>query len=204
MTREIRTGFCEIPFTRLEHITCRLFTGRRLIENLSLIGFHNTKRNDGKNTGKAVHFYMDDYKFECVWNRPERYLRKLSQYRFVLTPDFSLYTNMPLAMQIWNVFRGQWCGAFWQANGLTVVPSVGWGDERSFAFCFDGIEKGATVAVSTLGAKKHKDAYLRGFEAMLERTRPERVICYSEPFPEMKGRVIPTPYLRGNGGGADG
>ena len=117
MTREIRTGFCEIPFTRLEHITCRLFTGRRLIENLSLIGFHNTKRNDGKNTGKAVHFYMDDYKFECVWNQPERYLRKLSQYRFVLTPDFSLYTNMPLAMQIWNVFRGQWCGAFWQANG---------------------------------------------------------------------------------------
>lgn len=68
--------------------------------SLLLIGFHNTKIHDAQNADKAVHFYIDDYKFECIWNRPERYLRRLSQYRFVLTPDFSLYTNMPLAMQI--------------------------------------------------------------------------------------------------------
>jgi len=48
---------------------------------------------------KGVHFYIDDYQFERVWNDPHGYVQRLSEFDCVLTPDFSLYTEMPLAMR---------------------------------------------------------------------------------------------------------
>lgn len=52
------------------------------------IGF-NYVLSDDDPTGKAVHFFVDDYQFERVWNDPERYVEKLKQYVCVATPDFS-------------------------------------------------------------------------------------------------------------------
>lgn len=42
------------------------------------------------------------------------------------------------------------------------------------------------VAVSTLGAKRYKDLYLPGFIQMVKHIAPEKVVCYSKPFPEME------------------
>ena len=36
-----------------------------------------------------------------------------------------------------------------------MTPSVNWGDESTFDFCFEGIEKGSVVAVSTCMASEH-------------------------------------------------
>lgn len=47
---------------------------------------------------KAVHFFLDDYQFFRVWNRPRDYINTLSQFACVLSPDFSLYTDFPVAM----------------------------------------------------------------------------------------------------------
>lgn len=54
---------------------------------------------------KGVHFYLDDYQFERIWQRPEYYIDKLKQFDCVLTPDFSLYLDMPVAMMVWMVAR---------------------------------------------------------------------------------------------------
>ncbi len=155
------------------------------LHDLQLIGYHNTKAKDSANKEKTVHFFLDDVKFESVWNHPQRSLERLRQYKQVLSPDFSLYTNMPLAVQVYQVFRQAWMGAYWQQKGLAVIPTVTWGDARSYDFCFDGIEQGSVVAVSTLGAKRYKDLYLPGFLELLKRIRPEKVLCYAKPFPEM-------------------
>lgn len=83
-----------------------------------------------------------------------------------------------------------------QSEGLTVIPAVGWSTEDSFEFCFDGIEKGSVVAVSTLGVRRVKDAFMLGFRELCQRLEPEAVICYCEPFAEMRqlARVIAMPY----------
>lgn len=164
--------------------------------SISLLGFQNTRSHDSKNRDKSIHFFMDDNKFQCVWNNPERYIKKLSQYKYVMSPDFSMYTNMPLPSQIWNVFRRRWCSAYWQSNGLTVIPSVTWSDERSFDFCFDGIEKGSILSVSTIGSRKQKKVYLKGFIEMCRRLEPEKVLCYYKPFDEMLNvaEIITLPY----------
>ena len=43
-----------------------------------LIGFNYAKSSKEKNVG--IHFYVDDYQFERVWNAPEKYIDILSEY----------------------------------------------------------------------------------------------------------------------------
>lgn len=132
----------------------------------------------------AVHFFLDDARFECVWNRPNQALKTLSQYDFVLTPDFSLYHNMPLAYQLWNTYRSRWCGAFWQQYGLQVIPTVSWSSAESYAFCFQGLPTRSQVAVSTVGVDLDKPLerylFIAGFEEMVCKLEPSIVLCYGQ------------------------
>lgn len=91
---------------------------------------------------------MDDERFEPVWNTPEKGLSHVKGMGVAHTPDFSVYPEMPLSLQLFNVYRNRWCGAFWQLRGVRVIPSVGWSDESSHSFCFLGVEQGSPVAVS--------------------------------------------------------
>ena len=87
---------------------------------------------------KGVHFFIDDYRFNRLWTAPDRYLDMLRQFQCVMTPDFSLYTDFPKAVQIYNHYRKHWVGAYLQENGIPVIPTIGWSDESSFEWCFDG------------------------------------------------------------------
>ena len=171
-------------------------------DDLLLIGFDKTHVQDEKHLGRMVHFFLYDYRFERVWKNPDADLERLSRYRAVLSPDFSMYLGMAPVMQLYNVFRNRWCGAYWASKGMRVIPTVNWGDESTFDFCFAGIEKGSTVAVSTYMASEHgnrqdqKDWFLPGYNEMLRRIEPERIICYNTPFPEMEGNIIPVDYER--------
>jgi len=53
-----------------------------------------------KDFDQWVHFYMHDRKFECIWNNPKNYLQNLKKFQGVITPDFSLYRELPMSMQI--------------------------------------------------------------------------------------------------------
>lgn len=59
-----------------------------------------------------AHFYYDDYKFIEAWRNPDKYIDKLKQFKAVISPDFSLYTDFPRALQILSCYRRQWCGAY--------------------------------------------------------------------------------------------
>jgi hypothetical protein len=161
--------------------------------------FSNTKYDDVKNNRKTIHFFMHDYRFDYVYSNANIAVDKLRQYYCLLTPDFSLYTDMPLALQINNTFKNRWCGAYWQSLGLKVIPTISWSDKRSFDFCFDGIEKGSIVAVSTHGNKRAKEEFMRGYNKMLEEINPSAIICHGKCFPEMKGKIIAFPYNRNEG-----
>lgn len=138
---------------------------------------------------KIVHFFLDDYQFERVWNDPDRYLPVLNKFKAVLAPDFSMYTDFPLPVQLFNQYRRQWCGAYWQENGITVIPTVCWSTEDSFSWCFDGIPKRSLVCISTVGgfhSKAVKEAWLKGYEKCLEVLEPSEILLFGKQFPEVK------------------
>lgn len=147
-------------------------------------------RTDRPMAGGAVHFFLDDGRFEPVWKTPEKGLSYVRGVGVALTPDFSLHPEMPLALQLFNVYRNRWCGAFWRSRGVRVIPSVGWSDAGSYPFCFLGVEPGSAVAVSTVGlgdprgtrgATEDERALFRsGFAEMIRRLRPRLVLLYGE------------------------
>lgn len=168
------------------------------LKELTLIGYDQIKPGDRVNVSSFVRFFLDDYKFEVIWNNPEPRLKKLSQYKGVLSPQFSAYYTMPFSIQSYQTFRSRWCGASLQSKGLTVIPTIYWGKPQSYWYCFDGIEKGCVVAVSTIGVGKEKDFFLQGYGEMLRRIKPEAIICYGAAFPEMQGKVIEVSYAESN------
>ena len=80
------------------------------------------------------------------------------------------------------------------SNQALVVPAISWSTPISYDFCFDGVEKGSTVAVGMIGCKGNKTGFMRGYNEMLNRIQPDKIICYGTPFPEMQGDIIVVNY----------
>lgn len=164
-------------------------------KEIQLLACSDTRSHENaENRRKGVHFFVDDYRFEGVYRAPDRSLPRFSQYAFLCTPDFSTYADMSIWRQIESVGKNRWLGAYWQSKGKIVIPTISWGDARSFSFCFDGVEQGTVVAIGMIGCKREKHRFLRGYDAMLESIRPTKIICFGEPFPEMRGDLIPINY----------
>lgn len=151
-----------------------------------LVPYRQRIRTDLDISTGAVHFFLDDYRFEPVWTKPMDTFSVVSKIGAALSPDFSLYTKYPISAQIWNTYRNRWLGCFWQAQNLKVIPTICWSDEKSYEFCFLGVEKGSTVAISTVGANKSKNAgefFKKGYFKMIEVIEPSLILCYGESAP---------------------
>lgn len=144
-----------------------------------LIGFNYAKSSDDKKCG--IHFFVDDYQFERVWNYPEKYIDVLMDYDCILSPDFSLYMDMPMPMKVWNVYRSRFIGAYYQQRGIKVIPTVSWAEKETYRFCFRGIERGSVVATSTIGVKENPEAleiWRAGMAEMIKKIRPSHILVY--------------------------
>ena len=144
-----------------------------------IIGFNYALTSKNKDCG--IHFYIDDYQYERIWSQPQLYLDKLSEYQCIFTPDFSLYTDMPIAMKIWNTYRSRLIGQIAQRMGMLVIPTVSWCEEATFDFCFDGLPVGSTLSISTIGVKKEDynfNLWKEGVDEMIKRLKPKTLLIY--------------------------
>lgn len=152
-------------------------------------------RADAAQNSGALHFFLDDYRFEKVWTRPEATYERVAEVGTALGPDFSMWRHMPRAMQLWQVYRARWCAAFWQHLGVDVIPTATWGDRDTYDFAFDGLPYRANIAVSALGLRKDgRQLFERGLDALIERCAPQLLLCYGElPVPaSVPTRIYPT------------
>lgn len=166
---ELRTiGFYQMPtLERIDYVPD------------DLVGFNYVLNSDRYESG--VHFYIDDYQFERIWASPQMYVDKLAQFDCILTPDFSLYMDMPMAMKIWNVYRSRLIGQIYQDRGLRVIPTVSWAEPETFTFSFDGIPSNSTISVSTIGVKRSKEAtkiWTQGMDEAMKRLKPKNILVY--------------------------
>ena len=162
-------GEFDLPVLKEEHVVPR-----------KLITFSQALR-EKQDFHQWVCFYEDDFLFERIWNHPNRYLPILSRFDGVITPDFSVYYDMPYAMQLWNIFRARTIGAWLQHNGIKVIPNVRFGDDRAFDICCDGIPRHSTIAIGSLGCikvKDYRDVFNSGVRHVAEKLKPETIIIY--------------------------
>ena len=163
-------GAFEIPMMLPTHIDD--------IESIPLQGFNYAlKEKNPENIG--VHFFLHDYQFERVWNYPDRYLPILDRFKFVLSPDFSPYSNMPRALKIYNVYRNRWCGS--------------WSDADSLQYCLDGIPKHSTIAISTMGEGRWAkwQSLRNNWDFVIDTLQPEQILLYGKDLSkELRGNII--------------
>lgn len=139
------------------------------------------KRNIVKDKDIAINFYMHDVTFKQVLTSTKKYIEELSKFSAIISPDCSLYRDMPLCLQITNTYMNRAVGYYLQKNGLYVIPNVRWGDERSFEFCFDGLPTDDIVSISTHGCiRGYENRYYfkLGLEEMLKTLKPRVVLVY--------------------------
>ena len=148
-----------------------------------------SKRNRIKDEVKkdvALHFYMHDISFTDFLEHPENYLKEIKEFGGIVSPDPSLYTNMPLAVQLYHSFLNRAITFFLQKNKVNVIPNVRWGHRASFEFCFDGLVTRATYAISGYGCvktKENKELFKEGLSHMLEKLEPKLILVYG-PMPK--------------------
>lgn len=169
-------------------------------EKVQFIGFNYAKTcQKQQKTDFGVHFFLDDYQFNRLWNRPDKYIPLLSKFKYVLSPDFSMYTDYPKAMQMWKHYQKHWLGAYMELFGIKVIPTVGWSDKDSFKWCFDGEPRNSIVAVSSIGTQKDKESkqlFLEGYNKMLEVLKPTKILFWGNRPNEIdKSNVIHMGYI---------
>lgn len=144
-----------------------------------LIPFSKAMRTDDYD--QWVHFYEDDGGFERIWNRPNYYLPQLKKFNGVITPDFSLYRDMPLVMQQWNTYRGKALGHWWQVQGLEVIPNVRTADNRSFPFSCYGVPHGSPICMGIHGCvriREERELFKAGLLYVIKVVKPSHIIFY--------------------------
>jgi len=151
-----------------------------------LIAYNDRRKVEHPQPGDAVHFFLDDYRFETMWTKPRQSLSRVMRAGIALTPDFSLWREMPMAMQLWQVYRSRWCGAWMVSNGVDVIPTISWSTPDSYDFAFAGVPQCSTVAVSTVGIRGTlaESGYFQGLEAMMGAVRPDYVLVYGRSLGE--------------------
>ena len=167
------------------------------LEPENLLPFHIAKA-EKEPANRWFHFYEDDYQFERFWNRPSQYLPILKRFKGGISPDFSIYLDMPRSQQVWNCWRNRVMAYYMQQAGLTIIPNAGWSDAESLEWAFDGLPSNSVLAITTQGCMGRdyisKQSLLNGLHELVRQRHPEKLIVYGK-FPDAWRERFPMPIV---------
>ena len=170
-----------------------------------MVPFSCRNRTDG--VGKILVFYEHDLKFNDVITATDQHLDDFRKFSGIVSPDYSLYRDMPLCLQIANIYMNRAIGHYLQQKGLYVVSNIRWGDERTYTtsilpekVAFLGVEKHSIVSVGTYGCvrgEENRHHFRNGLIAMLDELEPEIVLVYgSMPKGIFQGLETRTRFVQ--------
>ena len=146
------------------------------------------------------HFFTSDSHIEPFWKYPFRYIQWLRKLGYVVSTDFSLYTNMLLMQKLWNSFRNKLMTAFFQHNGLNAIPAPSWGDLANLELYMEGWPKESIIAINSTGIgldKRCRYIWLEGYHTMLDILKPIHIIRYGA-YIEGERKEMSTYYPNNN------
>lgn len=132
------------------------------------ISFAELSKFSGVYAETGLHFYTADREFECIWKNPDRYIPIFKRFACVIMPDFSIYYDMPLALQIYNKYRSHWLACYFSYHGVIVIPNINLNFERNDYVLLAGYPFRSVVAVSSVGSVRDPEE-LSIFNASVDR-----------------------------------
>ena len=135
---------------------------------------------------KWFHFYVDDYRFNRIWNNPEKYIPILKRFEGGITPDFSMLVPMKEVEAIENCRKNRLLAYLFQKIGIPCVINVGWGYINTYTWAFDGIPCNSILCITTQGCMKNrvcKHSLVNGLHELVRKKHPTKLFVYGL-FPE--------------------
>ena len=126
-------------------------------------------------------FFTPDTNFERFWTHPYKYLSLLRKLQSVVSPDFSIYTDMLLFQKLWNSFRNKLMTAFYQYHRIPMIPAPSWGDMKHIDLYMEGWPRGSIIAINSTGVgrdRRNRHSWLDGYYAMLDILKPIFILRY--------------------------
>ena len=154
-----------------------------------VISFIDAMKNSTKDFNQWVHFYIDDFHFIKIWNRPKDFVERLKKFNGVILPDFSVYRDMPLVMQYYNIYRSRAIGNFLQSNGIKVIVNIRYGDERTYECACFGAPHKSIIAIGTNGTVKNvidRNYLDDGFDYIVNELEPKIIVVYGSVTKHIK------------------
>lgn len=140
----------------------------------------------------GIHFFLHDRYFEGLWNQPNRYIDNFKKSGAVLMTDFSMFTDFPKPIQLYNKYRNHWLAKFYQERGINIISTLGWSDEESLEWCCDGYEKGGIFAVPMISVIRDEECnnyFYSGLETCIKKLEPEELIIFTKSDRVLKKRL---------------
>lgn len=107
-------------------------------------------------------FYVDDYRFAAVWEKPE--LALLSEPAALVEPNFSVFDQTPFPVALWATYRKRWLGRFWQSQGVSLWVDLNVSETHS-RLNLTGVPKGWRAFAT------------RGYDERLDDLERERLLA---------------------------
>lgn len=149
-----------------------------------------------------IHCFCDDYQFERLWTDLYFYLDYILKLRGFISTDFSLYRDYNEDALIWNCYRNRCVAYAIQKAGGIVIPTAGFGPERTWAWCFDGLPMNSSLAITTNGILSDPEAkrlFIGGVDALIHSKHPKNlIVCGKYPqwldtkYPKVNIASIPS------------
>ena len=114
-----------------------------------------------------VCFYCADETFNRIYTYPVKYLRYLSTFAGVITPDWSIHEDLPIIKQKENMNKNLEIAYYYGSNGIRIIPNIRTGTDRIKEEYYKAIPKHSTIAIGTYGFIKTIEEH-ENFDAYIE------------------------------------
>ena len=155
---------------------------------LCLYASHNIVKTA---TNNIIGFYVDDERFNVVWNNAVEILNRFKEIRpkALMTPNFSIWADVPKPLQIMSWYKTMWCGRYWQEAGFDILPTLNWGGSKTYEFCFLGLPKNiptVSIQARNIKTKQEKNNFINGLLEVRKKVNFKELICYGRIPQEFK------------------
>ncbi len=98
-----------------------------------------------------VHCFCDDYQFERLWTNLDFYMPYILRLNGFISTDYSLYRDYSDELLVRNCYRNRCLAYAIQKAGGIMIPTGGFGPEKTWDWCFDGLPRESSISVTTNG-----------------------------------------------------
>lgn len=142
----------------------------------------------------ARHCFVDDWRLEHLWRRHGQGLAKAICIGIITAPDFTIESDFPQEVAIYQVYRSNLLAYYWILNGVVTVPVLQWGNDSTYWMSSKYISPGSVVAVRGPGkSKKNLACWTAGAEYMQSILKPSLVLHFGRKVPNVWNNAIYLP-----------